>query len=1149
MNSRSDSDNNTSTRSFTLLAKRRFLPLFLTQALGAFNDNLFKNALVIMVTYRAMTLAGISTELMVTAAAGVFILPFFLFSATAGLIADRWDKARTIRWVKFGEVLIMVLAAFAFSMDRLDLLILVLFLMGTQSAFFGPLKYAILPDHLHESELIAGNALVEAGTFLAILLGTVAGGILIMGDQGVTYVSTGVIILALAGWGISLTIPSSRIGDPSLVIRPNIFKETAAILRFTTEKKEVFRSILGISWFWLVGATFLAQFPTFAKEVVGGDAGVVTLFLTLFSLGIGIGSILCQKLLKGSISAQYVPFGALGMSLFIFDLQAAAQGLNPLPGTTLLSVSTFLEQPLHWRIMVDLVMIAVNGGLFIVPLYAIMQERSDPDKRARVIAGNNVMNALFMVASALLTAVMLGQSFTVPEVFLAIGVVNLLVSVYVVALVPDTIIKMALQGLFKLLYRVEIKGLENLEKAGDKAVIVVNHVSFLDAPLLAAFLPEKPLFAINTQMAEKWWVKPFLRLVRAFPLDPTNPLSLRSLTRAVAEGGHCVIFPEGRLTVTGALMKIYEGPGVVADRSGATIVPIRIDGAQYSWFTRLRGKIRPRLFPTITLTVEAPRSLDLPEDLRGRARRKRIGTQLYDILCDIIVSTANRERTLFQALLDAREIHGGDHVVLEDLQRSPMDYSRLITASMVLGNQLAKGTERGERVGVLLPNASASAAVFFGLQAQGRVPAMLNFSAGPKSLASACRTATLKRVITSRRFVKLGKLEEAIDAMQSAGAHIIWLEESKEEIGWPQKVRGVVSTLLLRLRKNDPRISADDPAVVLFTSGSEGEPKGVVLSHKNILVNTLQLSSRIDYSPTDRVFNALPIFHAFGLTGGLLLPVLGGIRVFLYPSPLHYRIVPELAYDTNATILFGTDTFLSGYARMANPYDFYSVRHVFAGAEKVREETRRVWSERFGLRILEGYGATETAPALSTNTPMHCRTGSVGRLLPGISHALEPVPGIEAGGRLKVWGPNVMLGYLRPDNPGVLDAVSDGIYDTGDIVTIDEEGFVTIRGRAKRFAKIAGEMVSLGAVEEMASTLWPEAGNAVVALPDPRKGERLILMTTQPEANRKALADHARAQGASELMVPRTVRLIKALPVLGTGKTDYVTLNRMAEET
>ena len=391
-------------------------------------------------------------------------------------------------------------------------------------------------------------------------------------------------------------------------------------------------------------------------------------------------------------------------------------------------------------------------------------------------------------------------------------------------------------------------------------------------------------------------------------------------------------------------------------------------------------------------------------------------------------------------------------------------------------------------------------------------------------------------------------MQDQVDAI-GAGRSVIMLEDLRESLGTGAKIRGLIDTFVAGFahRRAARGLGPSDPAVVLFTSGSEGVPKGVVLSHGNIQANRYQLSARVDFNPTDTVFNALPIFHSFGLTGGLILPILSGIRIFLYPSPLHYRIVPELVYDTNATIMFGTDTFLAGYARASHPYDFYSLRYIFAGAERLKPETRQTWSERFGLRIFEGYGATETAPAISTNTPMQFKAGTVGRLLPGIDYRLAPVPGIEKGGRLSVSGPNIMLGYLRHDNPGVIEPPEDGWYDTGDIVEIDEEGFVTIAGRAKRFAKIAGEMVSLTAVEAHAAQAWPGHAHAAVAIPDARKGEQVVLVSTKSDADRKDLLADGQARGISELMIPRAIITVEAIPVLGTGKTDYVEVQALVD--
>jgi acyl-[acyl-carrier-protein]-phospholipid O-acyltransferase/long-chain-fatty-acid--[acyl-carrier-protein] ligase len=1135
-----------------LLTERRFLPLFTAQFLGAFNDNLFKNALVMLAAYRIAAQAGVNGQIVVTLAAGLFILPFFLFSAPAGQLADKYDKSRLIRWIKAAEIAIMAIGAYALISGNLWFLLAVLFLLGVQATFFGPLKYAILPQHLSAKDLLDGNALVEAGTFLAILLGTIVGGLLVLTEGGPWIVGGGAVLLALAGWAASLFLPPAPAASPDLRVTPNFVVEAGRIVRQAAKRRDVFLSILGISWFWLIGATYLSQFPNFTKDVIGADEHVVTLFLTLFSVGIGLGSMLCGRLMKGEISARYVPAAAILMTVFALDLYWATHRHPSAAGPELLGIAAFLESPSNWRISLDLLLLAMAGGVYIVPLYAIVQARTEAAQRARAVAANNIMNALFMVASAVATMLLLAAGVSVPGVFLIVGVANVAVAVYIVRLLPHDTLKTIAAAFFRLLYRVEVHGAEHVTAAGERAVIVLNHVSFLDGPLVAAFLPGRATFAIDSKMAKRWWVRPMFWLVDALTVDPTRPLATKAMIKAVREGRHCVIFPEGRITVTGSLMKVYEGPGLVADKADAPVVPVRIDGAQFTPFSRMRGKLRLRWFPKIRITVLPPRRLEVPgEGLRPRERRRRIGLALYDVMSDLIFETSEADRTLFAALLDARRRYGGALPAVQDPETPhPLTYDRLLMASLVLGRRLARLAAPGEHVGVLLPNAVGVAATFFGLQAEGRVPAMLNFSAGAAAMAAACRTAEIRTVLTSRRFVERAKLD-AVVAELERHVQLVYLEDVRAKIGLIDKLYGVVaSPFAARLHRRRGRgRKPSDPAVVLFTSGSEGTPKGVVLSHANILANCQQIAARVDFSPSDVVFNALPVFHSFGMTGGLILPLVSGVRTFLYPSPLHYRIVPEMVYGINATIMFGTDTFLAGYARTANPYDFYSIRYVFAGAERVQPATRRAWIEKFGLRIFEGYGATETSPVLAVNTPMHFREGTVGRFLPDIRTRTEPVPGIERGGRLHVSGPNVMLGYLRAERPGVIEPPPEpGWYDTGDIVDIDAEGFATVLGRAKRFAKIAGEMVSLGAAEDLAQTLWPESKHAVVAVADARKGEQLVLVTDRADAGRDALLSAARARGVPELAVPRTILPVDRLPLLGSGKADYPAVSALVAE-
>jgi acyl-[acyl-carrier-protein]-phospholipid O-acyltransferase/long-chain-fatty-acid--[acyl-carrier-protein] ligase len=588
---------------------------------------------------------------------------------------------------------------------------------------------------------------------------------------------------------------------------------------------------------------------------------------------------------------------------------------------------------------------------------------------------------------------------------------------------------------------------------------------------------------------------------------------------------------------------VYDGAGLIADKTNAPVVPVRIEGLEATPFSRLsRDQVRRRWFPKVTVTVLEPVKLAIDPNLRGKHRRRAAGAALYEIMSNLVFRTTSTDRTVVEALIEAARTHGSNRVAVEDPVSGRLTYRRLLIGAAILGRKLMPYTAEGQPLGVMLPNANGAAVTIIALMSAGRIPALINFSAGEANIRAACRAAKLDTVVTSRAFVQRGKLEAVVAAL-SQEVKFVYLEDIRAGVTLADRLRGVLEAKKPLLPRR-----ADDWAAILFTSGSEGVPKGVVLSHRNMLANAAQAAARIDFGRQDKVFNVLPVFHSFGLTVGLILPLVSGVRIYLYPSPLHYRTVPELIYGINATILFGTDTFLAGYARAAHPYDFRSLRYILAGAEPVKESTRRMYMEKFGLRILEGYGVTETAPALALNTPMFNKFGTVGRLLPGMEARLEKVPGVEDGGRLLVKGPNVMLGYLRVENPGVLEPPPGGWHDTGDIVSIDREGFITIKGRARRFAKIGGEMVSLAAVEALAAELWPGAASAVVAAPDARKGERLILVTDKADATRNDFLAFAKARGAADLMVPSEIVVLPKLPLLASGKVDLGAVGKLVQD-
>ena len=704
--------------------------------------------------------------------------------------------------------------------------------------------------------------------------------------------------------------------------------------------------------------------------------------------------------------------------------------------------------------------------------------------------------------------------------------------------------KTFLRIVFKLLFRVEVSG-DKSTFVNPRTLIVANHESFIDGLLLGLLMPVKATFVVHTQITSRPMFRFILQFVPHLAVDSTSPLAMKQIVKLVETGQPVVIFPEGRITKTGSLMKVYDGAAFVAAKTGAVIVPVRIDGAARSYFGRLAGVYPRKLFPKVTIAIRPRRNIPMPDLPSAKQRRRRSGELLRDILLDMLVAT-RPQRTLFDAFLDGKATFGANYKLVEDIRLQEESYGSLLKMALGLMRIMARLTAPGEVVGVLTPNAAPTLGLVLALSAGRRVPALLNYTAGAEGLRAACTAANIKTIIASRVFLEKARLTPVVE--QLAGIHIHYLEDLKSTIGFGDKLW--VLWHLIFSKSAALKQTPDDPAIVLFTSGSEGKPKGVVHSHTSVLSNVAQVRSVADFTPLDKFMMALPLFHSFGLTCGVLLPLVSGCKVFLYPSPLHYRVIPEIVYDRDCTVLFGTSTFLGNYGKYAHPYDFGRLRYVVAGAEKLSEDVRKLWIEKFGIRILEGYGVTECAPVVAVNVPMACRIGSVGQLLPCMEYELEPVPGIANGGALHVKGPNVMKGYFLFDKPGVIQAPQSkgaGWYSTGDIVERDADGFLHIRGRLKRFAKIAGEMVSLEVVEKNAAIAAPGFFHAASTRSDAAKGEALVLFTTAADLKREQLLTAAKASGSPELSVPRVIQVVESIPLLGSGKTDYVTLKRMAE--
>jgi len=706
-------------------------------------------------------------------------------------------------------------------------------------------------------------------------------------------------------------------------------------------------------------------------------------------------------------------------------------------------------------------------------------------------------------------------------------------------------IKALFRRLLRILFGFSTRNESVLTTPGP-VLLIPNHVSWLDWLFIVVCLDEDWKFVVSRTSAETSWLHRKIMLnSRTFPIDATSPYAVKRMAEHLEAKGRLVLFAEGRLSRTGCLMKLFDGTGFLLHKTGSKVITAFIRGAHRIvtspnrdhkfWLPRVSVHFSDILTPPRLSHLSTTQArIRLTNWLRDQMVRQQFETEMVmgaKTVPEAIVATA-RQRPR--------------HRVLEDVSQR-FNYRRLLLGASLLEDQFALVLKREvSRIGVLLPNVNATPVTLLALWALGKVPAVLNYSTGPTVMLACAELAGLKQVITSRTFLEKARLK--IDPLAEAGIEFIYIEDIRQRITTTKKL---AASLQVRINPSGVvrvHSTPSDSAVILFTSGSEGTPKGVELTHTNVLANIRQMLSVCDLQDWDKFFTALPLFHSFGLIIGTMMPLVRGCSVMLYPSPLHYRVVPNAFYDRDCTIMLGTNTFLNGYARKANAQDFRSLRYMFAGAEKLQESTAATWSQRFGVRVLEGYGATECGPCVSVNTPLAPRHGTAGKLLPNIEHRIEPIEGVSIGGRLLVRGPNIMRGYLNPEADKQFQDLN-GWYDTGDIAQVDEDGFVTLQGRLKRFAKISGEMVSLTAVEEALTGAFPNYGLrfqiAIISRPDTDKGEVLIAVTNEPKLQLDEVRNVLRNRGLPNICVPREVKVVREIPKLGTGKVNHRELVRL----
>ncbi len=1130
-----------------LFKNKKFLPLLASRFLSAVNEGFIRNVFLFLITYKMTQ----PSPVFMTAAVILYALTFCFATIYIGQIADKFPKARCLRVLRLCEIGIMIMGLVSISLDSRLLLLFIFISMGLTNACLRVLDTSLITELIAPAKLNAGNTLMKMGVIFASGLSCLLLTSILKFDVAFFIICLLGIILSVMSYLITLKIPEREPADKEALIYKNPYNTFGFVSEHLKHKFDIWAYLVGIAWFWMIASVVFFFSGEYGRTVLNARWSVV-MFLSsgVFTIGYIIGGFLYAHLSRKNNMGTYTSVVGLLMSLFLFNFIFASSSMIGVPAENVTVFKMLTTNFNYWCIMIDVLVLGSLSAFYVIPFYTLIQLKTPNFMMGRMMAFSNMINALAVIASFLFILSMRLLSFGILEILGIYSIANIFVAIYMIRLLPTESRKKVFQTILQTLFKVEVKGIENLHKAGDRALIITNHTSYMDVLLISAFIDREITFAVSDQLIEKTLVKFMTNLTDVRPLDPHSPFAVKYMAERLNEDRLCMILTEGIIEGGNTRMKIYEGPAMMAVKGDAPILPIRIDGAANTFFSRVIGtKAAFKMFPKITINILEPVDFTFKDELTTREIREQSSSRLYDILSDMTFNSYDKNRTLFEAIADAMHMAGYLKPIMEDTSRKPIKFCGMFLKSFVLGRLIQRAVNDEKYVGLMIPTSNACALSVFGLHAYGKIPAMINFTSGPKQVISTCETIGLKTIVTARKVVSMAKLDHLIEALTAANIRIVYLEDLKSTLTFKDKLFGVFGALFPKTayqKSSGGQITPDDTAVILFTSGSEGLPKAVFLNHKNLLSNCYQVFARFDVTKNDVFLNCLPMFHSFGLGAGTILPLLIGVKTVLYPTPLHYRIIPEICASAKATIFFGTDTFLAGYAKCANPYDFNSLRIVASGAEKVKDETRKIWSEKFGVRILEGYGATECSPFISVNTFLHTKKNSVGRILPGMSYKLKPVEGITEGQELWIKGPNIMQGYMRHTDPLHLDPPQDGWYDTGDIVTVDENGYISIKGRCKRFAKIGGEMVSLMSVEMVAEKRWPGFIYGAVNIPDARKGEKIVLFTTCKDVTKDELMSAFKAAGITELGLPSHIIITDHPPLLGTGKFDYVTAKEIA---
>ena len=1121
-----------------VLKDRGFFCFFCTQFLGAFNDNFYK-IIVTLVALDIPSAAGGGNQY-IPLIGGLFILPFLLFSGYSGHLADVHSKRNVLVAVKVFEIVAMSLGLLAFFFDRIEPMLVVVFLMGLHSTIFSPAKYGILPEMLPDKDLSRGNGLLEMSTFLAIILGTAVGGTIYeawkdrLGWIGVVLV--GIAVLGtLTSLGITKVRPSGAVNEFVLNPLTEIWQGTQRLY----VDQPLWLTVMGISYFWFLGAFLQMVLPLFGKDILHLGETRISLLWTFTALGIGLGSLAAGRLSGDKVELGLVPIGSIGMGVF--------------------SILFFFSQFSFAWTAASLVGLGFWGGFFAVPLNALLQQRSGAEDKGRLIATNNVFNTLAMLlASALLW--LMGNVFGVPPDYmvLILGVLTFIMTVYAIYQVPDFFVRFILWVVTHSLFRIRIVGTENIPERGP-ALLISNHVSFVDAFLIGACLQEFIRFMLHRDFYDIPRLNGFFRLMKSIPISPNNRRDIvESIRRARAElaAGHIVcIFAEGAISRTGHLMPFKRGFEKIVEKVEVPIVPVHLDQLWGSIFSFKDGRFFwkwPKRVPypvTVSFGKPLPSSTDA-HTVRQAVLELESAAALYrpsaaDLLHTKFLRTAKRRWFAF---------------CFADTTGIQLSFGKVLIGSVLLSRWIRKRCVKESVVGILLPASVGGAVANVAVALAGKIPVNLNFTAGREAMGSAIQQCGIATILTSRIFLSKAKIDHV--------PGMVFLEEVNKTFSSVQKLFTAVDTFLspawLLQQRYKGKQTPEDLATVIFSSGSTGAPKGVMLSHQNIVSNIESICQVIQFESTDRFMGVLPLFHSFGFTVTLWLPLIEGIGAVYHPNPVDAKTIGETVRNQKATLLISTPTFYSSYIRRCSAEEFASLRYAISGAEKLRPQIAKAFKDKYGLDLLEGYGCTELSPVVSVNLPdvidgnehqVGNKPGTVGHPVPAVVvKVVDPDTGQslpnEQEGMLLVKGPNVMLGYLaRPDL--TKEAIRDGWYITGDIAAVDNDGFIRITDRLSRFSKIGGEMVPHMQIEETINHILGGPGSVVISVADEQKGEKLMAFYTQNGISRDELWDQLNRSELPKLWIPKRENffLIESIPVLGSGKVDLKKMKALALET